>query len=760
MQERSDEVRAKYYTEDTPLTEVDETLSDGGFTGFVELSENVLSGDYYVVYHGGRSMSVAFVGERSKLEADDEAFDLASDEVGIYEVRPVPIDIIELPEPEPEPDDESADDEPTTAVADPTEEADTDVESATDADGPTAEESTEDEGEPESSSDDEVTADADAEEVESDAADAGSEADAADEAEQAAEGDDLDADAEDDEAEDDDAESTATDDDSASESEDQRRDGIAETDADGTETEVDDAVPDDETVTDVDDDDRHSESTDVGETAGRASADESATDTVSDAPASTADGTNEPADHGADPLTPTSTPDRRSSGSDAGVPSPDPLQDDAPFRGDNLEIRSVPSLDPERTSVPRDEEPATAPPASESATQQQHTPAEQSQRPAPNGTNSSSGAPVQETPPDESGEDAETAVASQTAAASSSGPEREVSDPNPELEAELDDLKTELAERERELDALESDLLDVEAERDDVADERDALEAELTDVRDERDELRAEVEELESKLETLERKLDVEASTVAAGERNLSPSEALQGTNLFVRYESKGQPTLESAHSERADKGEVNQNLELNYHTTFEAAETTVDGKPYEEFLHESLEYRFVDWVVHELLYEIRDTNSIGEMEDLYDAIPRIDRAELDGGVSVTYSEDGQDQHGEETFDVVLRDRMGDPLVVADMNDSRLAASESMMSSLITSSSRVCGSKETLAAGVLVTRSFFEPEALEAASEATGGGLLSRDKRKSFVKLARKQGYHLCLAEARNDEFYLTVPEL
>jgi hypothetical protein len=59
-----------------------------------------------------------------------------------------------------------------------------------------------------------------------------------------------------------------------------------------------------------------------------------------------------------------------------------------------------------------------------------------------------------------------------------------------------------------------------------------------------------------------------------------------------------------------------------------------------------------------------------------------------------------------------------------------------------------------------VTASFFEPNALETASEATSGGLLSRDKRESFVRLGRKQGYHLCLVEAREGKFHLAVPEL
>ena len=99
MQERGGEVRGKYYTDDTPLQEVDQTLTDGGFTGYLELSENVLSGDYFVAYYGGRSLPAAFVGNEGRVVTGREAFDLAADEVGIYEVRAVDIEVSELPEP-------------------------------------------------------------------------------------------------------------------------------------------------------------------------------------------------------------------------------------------------------------------------------------------------------------------------------------------------------------------------------------------------------------------------------------------------------------------------------------------------------------------------------------------------------------------------------------------------------------------------------------------------------------------------------------
>ncbi|MFB6268911.1 MAG: hypothetical protein ABEH83_03145, partial [Halobacterium sp.] len=106
MQERGGETQAKYYTNDTPLSEASETLSDANFTGYIELSENVLSGDYYVVYYGGRSMSAAFVGASEELITGDEAFERADDEVGVYEVKKTPVNVTSIPQVE---DDESSD---------------------------------------------------------------------------------------------------------------------------------------------------------------------------------------------------------------------------------------------------------------------------------------------------------------------------------------------------------------------------------------------------------------------------------------------------------------------------------------------------------------------------------------------------------------------------------------------------------------------------------------------------------------------------
>ncbi|PSQ58847.1 hypothetical protein BRD18_04875, partial [Halobacteriales archaeon SW_7_71_33] len=87
----------RYYTEDTPVSKAHETLSAGGFVGYLELSENVLSGDYYVAYYGDRSMPVAFVGNSDRLITGEEVLERADDEVGIYHVSAVDVETVELP---------------------------------------------------------------------------------------------------------------------------------------------------------------------------------------------------------------------------------------------------------------------------------------------------------------------------------------------------------------------------------------------------------------------------------------------------------------------------------------------------------------------------------------------------------------------------------------------------------------------------------------------------------------------------------------
>ncbi|MFC7138880.1 hypothetical protein ACFQMA_03395 [Halosimplex aquaticum] len=872
MQERNDEVRAKYYSEDTPLTEVDDTLADGGFTGFVELSENVLSGDYYVVYHRGRSMAVAWVGNSSQLLTDDEAFDRADDEVGIFEVRPAEIEPVEIPEVESEdavepdatagdataggaaasgatePATDESDDADATASAEggaatADDAAGADPAGTADADGSSAAD-----GEAETQS---TGASASAEMAESASSEAGSSSAASSVTDSAGESADTTAGST---ADEEPTEASArgvddatdrdtgrdparTDDRGAAddapagptESGSDAREGepaepstgrqdepagsgrrrdheepsgpetarderprseerasrtreseLSSRSGDGASSERTDRTAEPsrtERTTEADGTDRTAESE-------RPRSDRSESRSASRSTESHREAGRERTDSsgGSSSRTPAST--GRADESTASAPSPDTSASGTGSAGtpEQLATHSIPSLDPARTtsrgseseSSPSPAPTAEEPPATDASTattaSAEERPAGSANGPTEPATGRQNGRSTRRDQP----AGAERTDARQERAAEEPQPADAGTQPSSDRVA---DLEAELEEREAEIERLEADLAAAETERDDLRaelesvrserddlrsrldpleSERDQLEAERDDLAGEVDELEAEVERLESQLQEIE----AEFGDAVDAERRMSPGEALDQTNLFVRYESKGKATLETAHAGDASREKVGENLGLEYHTQFDRDNVSVGGLPFDEFLRETIQFQFVTWVINDLLYEIRDTGKVAELQALYDAIPKIDRAELNGTVSTEYTEDGQERRSQESFDVVMRDRMGNPLLTANMNDSRQAASESMMSALVTASSHVGESTETLGASFLVTSSFFEPEALETAAEATSGGLLSRDKRESFVKLSRKQGYHLCLVEAREDKFHLAVPEL
>jgi len=759
MQERSDEVRAKYYTEDTPLSKVDGTLSEGGFTGFVELSENVLSGDYYVVYHGGRSMSVAFVGERGERLTEEEAFERADDEVGIYEVRPVDVDVIDVPEPQPEP--EST---PSNVAGG----ASTDADATGETDATSAAEATRDE----------QAADA------SDAvADAGGNADTDDEPGQATDVDEtLDGETVlDDETgaasgTGSDTDSIDTDENVARETDDS---AIGNTSESGT---PNSGVTDRDVAAD-----RHSSS---GDRESGRSADGSTEPTAEDdsetartatAESTRADASGEPrSSAGEERSTRSSATDSPATRNDrvgesqTNARSRDhpaaptetrtrPASTPATGSASDLETRTIPSLDPAQSwGADENGSQASTPPVppvdtGRSATSDQPSSDERRDR-AQSGSHSSSEGQVEKSttgPQSESTDRNET-----TGSNAESTRETTTERSTPEADDRLQELQAVIDERESRIEDLEERVETTEAKRDRLKGERDDLEAERDELREELSEVRAELESLRDERDGLQaqlEQLDVDAEGV---QRRLSRREAIDGTNLFVRYDSKSAPTLSAARESGASQSDVRENLSVEYHTQFEVEGTHVEGEPFEAFLERTIEHQYVSWVVQKLLFEIRDTGHREALADLYDALPHIDRVELNGSVGVEFTEDGQTKRSQESFDVVFRDRMGNPLIVANMNDSRQAATENQMNSLVTAATRVGETSDSLAGAMFVTSSFFEPAALETTADATGGGLLSRDKRQSYVKLSRKQGYHLCLVEARDDQFHMAVPEL
>lgn len=609
------EQRAKYYTNDTPLSDVDRTLKEGNFTGYVELSENVLSGDYYVVYHNGRSMSVAFVGASRRLYTGEEAFDRAADEVGIYEVRSVDVDVIELPE---------------------SETGSTEAAAVDSAEG---------------------------------AGDSGK----------------------DDPTDDDSVEAEPTDDDTE---ENGPTDGAAEN-------------PTEET----------SDSS-TGTAGG--------TESIDDAEPSEADTTSQPrkSTPSEERPTPPGERDNRSTGSDRpakGSGSSERASKTSREDADSnvfskeeqwRETRSIPSLDPSKSSSD-----------DERNTKRQ-------------GGSRSGG----------------TAVAESAPARRSSSSRRAADRSNT---AATPQQKFKQAERMYKKQKERADRL--EAERDSAREELRTAETRIDELESELETARAKIDELESELETASTAPTADADAPSA-RRTLPPEEALAGTNLFVRYETKGGPTLEKAGEGRADRSELIDNLRIEHHTTFETDDLYVDAEPFERFLRGRIEYGFTKWLIEDLLFEIVDTGNVSAMRRLYEAIPKIDRAEFRGTVVLGDRED--DEPISQECDLVLRDRMGDPLFVANFNDSREPAEGSMVDPVVRLGSEIVDRHDCFGGVFAVTRSFFEPDAMEAANDATGSGLLSRNKRKGFVRVGRKHGFHLCLVETREGDYHMSEPEL
>ncbi|WP_284030741.1 DUF7527 domain-containing protein [Halobaculum lipolyticum] len=679
MRETGGETKARYYTNDTALSAADAKLTAGKFTGYIELSENVLSGDYYAVYYGGRRLACAFVGtgQQKQVLTGDEAFEAADDEVGIYEVVDVDIEVVDLPEPE-EPD-TGSDAAAGAGIA----EAETDPAAA------------------DSDADADATADpTDGITFGGGAGETGAAATAGDDA------------------------STG----GPAES------GTAAVTADETVADEDPVAADD--AADPDDAPAVDAPSAVAEPDTRPPADEpNGTDddgAVADATAT--DRTDSVEADGEE------RPETDADGRPKTDANGDPFSAEEQWR----ETRAIPSLDPSRTATPE----GTAP--------------------ADNGAGAAARARRRRSRDDDAGRRESTggdATAEPSATSRSSGSTEpsgasastggEAAD-TAEAAAASEQLATARAERDRAVEALNE-----------ARERLDAAEGDLARLREENGRLESRVEELESALADAREEAaaaESRADAAAAGDddgdatpsRTVPADRALSGTNLFVRYDSKGGATLEKAHAGGGSRSEVNDNLRLELHTDFESEDAAVDGRPYREFLTDTIEYGFVEWVVRELLYEIQSTGNESALRDLFDAIPEIDRAELNGSVTL----EGEEGASEHAFDVVLRDRMGNPLLVADVTEGRDATTESMLDGLVGEASSVADADEHLAAGFYVTASFFEPGALEAAADATGGGLLSRGKRKSFVKLSRKQGFHLCLVESRDGEFHVNVPEL
>ncbi len=589
MQEYGGETQAQYFTDDTPIREVHTTLSDSGFTGYLKLSENVISGDYFILYHGGRSMNVAIVGNAQRVVTGDEAFELATEEVGIYEVVSVDISVIEIPTPNGE------------TVASTTDSASTAIEQAEDSPSTNADPSQET--------------------------------------------------------------SSASSSDSESEPE-----GTSEEEqVDRPEEPEQDSIPE------------HTSEEGVSASDG---------DPEKPAPESDLDKTESPEEAGSqrensdDPSVNQSSVDRRSNQEQTTRPSTagdnnDRFSEEKEWR----KTRSIPALDPEDSSIQSDR------PTDPKTTQQPQEPADRQSTNKPSGQSQ-----------------------------------------------QLNEVEDRIQRQHQRIETLAEKVEELEDERDKLETERDKLQSEI------------------QRQDTASQQSGHSSQTVS-----LSPNEALEQTDLFIRYNSKSEATIEDVQNGEIDQSALASNLNLETHTRFSINDAVVDDQPFREFLNNRIEYQFVKWVTSELPFEIRNTGNEASLKELYHLLPRIDRVELNGELEGTTTEEEEISR---SFDVIIRDRMGEPLIVANINHDRDPADASMMDKLTDDASAISTTHDGLGGAFLVTASFFSPEALETAAEATDGGFLSRDKRKNYVKLSRKNGFHLCLIEARESAFHVTSPEL
>lgn len=838
MEERGGEIRAKYYTNETPLREVDNTLQSGSFTGYIELSENVLSGDYYAVYYGGRRMAAAYIGNAGRLLTGDEAFERAADEVGIYEVTDVEIEVTDVPGTGDAGaaggDDSTAADgtaDGTDSRSEPASPVDPGAPDREDSSAEPAADSSSSSIEPinVSSTDSSGSADAaDTDPIEDvtvdDPSSLTSDINLTGDPSGITTTDETPGEPETASAGITDAEPAATD----SEPTPDFDSGSATPDrGDATDSRTDDSPVTDSPVTDSPD----GEPSETGPETVSGADDESdasspttdATETVAAVDAVDADPVEaDPDDAVADPDTGTVTAnpdlaeveaaaeelerndiswvdeDDEGAGHEGtdGDDASDLAADDTGTAADTSpeeeeegdleeqfereeawrETRRIPSIDPDNSETDEStaasagerggrENRSSAPSGSAS------TPADTGTEPATaassNGVQSESRTAESTTAAEQSSETRE--QRSQTQSRGQGSQESEQSRTEPATSASERGQSRGASEQQERIAALTEKLETLQEQRDALVEKAEELEAERDRLRSENDELSSTVDRLQSRIEELETELERERARAqdtgnaesggAGGGTQFSAQQALSGTNLFVRYASKSQPTLEKAHDGAADRNDVASNLQLEHHTQFDSADAVVDGEPFADFLASSMEYRFVDWLTEMVLYEIRDTGNADGLGDLYDAIPRIDRAELDATISLE-DDDTEDVPDEVTFDIVAFDKMGNPLVLVTLNDSREPASEELLADLEEAASAVKANYPDLAAAIAVTSSYFEPGALEVAEQATSGGFLSRGSKLSYVNLSRKEGYHLCLVESRSEGFHMNVPEL
>lgn len=265
------------------------------------------------------------------------------------------------------------------------------------------------------------------------------------------------------------------------------------------------------------------------------------------------------------------------------------------------------------------------------------------------------------------------------------------------------------------------------------------------------DELAAEQERLSAAVAELR---DAGAPTPATAQdvdgagTDLDAGSALADATVLVRYRTDASETLDAIGTGAVTREGLVENLQLEVRTPFDAQSTTVNGQAFRSFLESRLEYRFLEWLLMELPFDVRGSGADTALGRLIEALQSVDRAVFDEAATIA----------DESFDLVVSSREGAPLVVATIEDGVDPPSESGTEAFIQSATRAAEAEPSLAAAVLVTTAYIDGSSLGPAREATRSSLLRRSRQKSIVRHSGG-GYHLCLVEA-GDSFHLALPEL
>ena len=236
----------------------------------------------------------------------------------------------------------------------------------------------------------------------------------------------------------------------------------------------------------------------------------------------------------------------------------------------------------------------------------------------------------------------------------------------------------------------------------------------------------------------------------SADVQELTREQALERIDVFARYKSKSDTTVSEAVEDTSLRDAASENIYFDSHTRFEKENVRINGELYDDFILGSVEMAFTKWILKELVYEIQDTGHTDSISDVYQNIPDINRAEFYGGIEV------DDEYVE--FDIIYWDSHGEPLFVCDTESGKEPVTGDQLEELMKKTQKVHREYSTIGGAFFVTSSFYEPKALQMASNDVKSGLLS--SKEGYIKMNRKQGFHLCLFEERNGGFTMALPDL